>query len=65
MCLVAVAQDKLNLNCVSSSNIQELMRCIRSQAASLIPGLADKEMSAMALGLAHRFVAFLYSHFIV
>merc|ERR1719150_2024290 len=29
------------------------MRCIRSQAAGLISGLPDKEMTAMELGLAH------------
>jgi len=48
-----VIKEKLNMNCVSSSSIQELMRCIRSQATNLIPGLPDKELSAMALGLAH------------
>ncbi|KAG8223327.1 hypothetical protein J437_LFUL001204 [Ladona fulva] len=46
-------KDKLNLQCVSSSSVQELMRCIRSQTEALIAGLPKKEMSAMALGLAH------------
>lgn len=48
-------KDKLSLQCVSNTNVQELMRCIRSQADSLIAGLPKKEMAAMALGLAHRY----------
>jgi len=46
-------KEKLDLNCVSNSAIQELMRCIRSQMDSLISGLPQKELAAMALGLAH------------
>lgn len=46
-------KEKLNLSCVSNSSIQELMRCIRSQMDSLLSGLPKKEMTAMALGLAH------------
>ncbi|KAJ8687593.1 hypothetical protein QAD02_023387 [Eretmocerus hayati] len=46
-------KDKLNLSCVSNTSIQELMRCIRSQMDSLLAGLPKKEMTAMALGLAH------------
>ncbi|KAK2170100.1 hypothetical protein LSH36_4g04025 [Paralvinella palmiformis] len=46
-------KDKLDLNCVSNSAVQELMRCIRAQTNSLITGLPEKELSAMALGLAH------------
>ena len=48
-----VIKEKFNLNCVYNSNIHELMRGIRSQMNSLITGLPEKEMSAMALGLAH------------
>ncbi|KAL3855412.1 hypothetical protein ACJMK2_014623 [Sinanodonta woodiana] len=48
-----VIKDKFNINCVSNSAIQELMRGIRNQMNSLITGLPEKEMSAMALGLAH------------
>lgn len=47
-------KDKLSLQCISNSSVQELLRCIRSQADSLIAGLPKKEMTAMALGLAHR-----------
>lgn len=51
--LGGVIKEKLSLNCVSSSAVQELMRGIRLQLESLITGLPNKEMSAMALGLAH------------
>lgn len=46
-------KEKLELQCVSNTNVQELMRCIRSQSESLLAGLPKKEMTAMALGLAH------------
>ena len=46
-------KDKLSLSCVSNTAIQELMRCIRSQMDSLLAGLPKKEITAMALGLAH------------
>ena len=41
------------MSCVSNTAIQELMRCIRSQMDSLLTGLPKKEITAMALGLAH------------
>lgn len=46
-------KDKLALQCVSNSSVQELMRCIRAQSESLISGLPEKELTAMTLGLAH------------
>ncbi|XP_055634863.1 nucleolar protein 58 [Toxorhynchites rutilus septentrionalis] len=51
--LGSAIKDKLALQCVSNSAVQELMRCIRSQSESLLSGLPKKEMTAMALGLAH------------
>jgi nucleolar protein 58 len=51
--LGSAIKDKLSLQCVSNSSVQELMRCIRSQSESLLAGLPKKEMTAMALGLAH------------
>ncbi|CAN9498335.1 unnamed protein product [Ophioblennius macclurei] len=51
--LGGVIKDKLDLNCVHSPAVAELMRCIRSQIESLVTGLPAKEMSAMSLGLAH------------
>lgn len=46
-------KDKLDLQCVANSSVQELLRCIRTQSESLLAGLPKKEMTAMALGLAH------------
>ena len=46
------------MGCVANSNIQELMRCIRSQADGLIAELPQKELTAMSLGLAHRYAEF-------
>ncbi|KPI98449.1 PREDICTED: nucleolar protein 58 [Papilio xuthus] len=51
--LGSAIKEKFDLQCVSNSNVQELMRCIRSQMDSLLTGLPKKEMTAMALGLAH------------
>lgn len=51
--LGSAIKDKLNLQCVSNTSVQELMRCIRSQMDSLIAGLPKKELTAMSLGLAH------------
>jgi len=45
-----VIKKKFEIDCVFDSNVQELMRCIRSQLTDLID---DKEMTAMSLGLAH------------
>lgn len=46
-------KEKLSLQCMSNSGVQELMRCIRSQSESLLAGLPKKELTAMTLGLAH------------
>lgn len=51
--LGAAINKKLSLKCVANTRVQELMRCIRSQSESLLAGLPKKEMTAMALGLAH------------
>ncbi|KAF7278469.1 hypothetical protein GWI33_008373 [Rhynchophorus ferrugineus] len=51
--LGSALKDKFSLQCLSNTAVQELMRCIRSQLDSLIGGLPKKEMTAMALGLAH------------
>ncbi|CAG9567623.1 unnamed protein product [Danaus chrysippus] len=51
--LGSAIKEKFDLQCVSNSNVQELLRCIRSQMDSLLTGLPKKEMTAMALGLAH------------
>ncbi|CAG9853966.1 unnamed protein product [Phyllotreta striolata] len=51
--LGSAIKEKFSLQCLSNTAVQELMRCIRSQLDSLISGLPKKEMTAMALGLAH------------
>ncbi|XP_072034843.1 nucleolar protein 58-like [Amphiura filiformis] len=48
-----IIKEKVSLGCVCNSSIQELMRGIRSQFTSLVPGLPEKEMTAMTLGLSH------------
>merc|ERR1719251_38210 len=51
--LGSVIKSKTDLDCIYSSNVAELMRCIRSQMPELVSGGDDKEMTAMSLGLAH------------
>ncbi|GAA6100813.1 nucleolar protein 58 isoform X1 [Tachysurus ichikawai] len=51
--LGGVIKDKLNLSCVHSPAVAELMRGIRAQMEGLITGLPPREISAMCLGLAH------------
>uniref|UniRef100_A0A674PA22 NOP58 ribonucleoprotein homolog (yeast) n=1 Tax=Takifugu rubripes TaxID=31033 RepID=A0A674PA22_TAKRU len=51
--LGGVIKEKLDLSCIHSPAVCELMRCIRSQVESLITGLPSREMAAMSLGLAH------------
>ncbi|BES98345.1 Nucleolar protein [Nesidiocoris tenuis] len=46
-------KEKFSVSCLSNNAVLELMRCIRSQAESLLAGLPSKEATAMALGLAH------------
>lgn len=51
--LGSVIKEKFNVQCLSNTAVQELMRCIRNQLDSLIVGLPKKENVAMVLGLAH------------
>lgn len=51
--LGSAIKEKFSLQCVSNTSVQELMRCIRCQMDNLLAGLPKKEMTAMALGLAH------------
>ncbi|XP_015270118.1 PREDICTED: nucleolar protein 58 [Gekko japonicus] len=51
--LGGVIKDKLNLSCIHSPMVTELMRGIRTQMEGLITGLPSREMAAMCLGLAH------------
>ncbi|KAJ3584025.1 hypothetical protein NHX12_014522 [Muraenolepis orangiensis] len=51
--LGSVIKEKMNLSCVHSPAVAELMRGIRTQMEGLITGLPPREISAMSLGLAH------------
>ncbi|XP_073407613.1 nucleolar protein 58 [Dendrobates tinctorius] len=51
--LGGVIKDKVNISCVHSAMVTELMRGIRNQVDGLITGLSTREMAAMSLGLAH------------
>ncbi len=46
-------KSKLEIDCVADSAVGELMRGIRAQLSDLVPGVEDKDMKAMSLGLAH------------
>ena len=46
-------KEKLNIGCVTSSVIQELMTCIRSQIENLVPEWSPEDEAAMQLGLSH------------
>ncbi|XP_068241635.1 nucleolar protein 58 [Palaemon carinicauda] len=52
--LGSTIRDKLGIQCVSNTAIGELMRCIKSQVEGLIPGIQEKELTAMSLGLGHN-----------
>jgi len=45
-------KEKFNINCVSNTNVQDLMRLIRGQMESLMK-IPEKEIAAMRIGLAH------------
>jgi len=45
-------KEKFNINCISNTNVQDLMRLIRGQMESLIK-VPEKEIAAMRIGLAH------------
>ena len=51
--LGGVIKDKLGIACVANTQVNELMRGIRSQMTSLIEGLDDAQLRAMQLGLGH------------
>lgn len=52
--LGGIIKEKLGIGCVSGSGVAELMRGIRQQMNTLITGLPESEINAMALGLSHR-----------
>jgi len=46
-------REALGINCIATSDTNELMRLIRANADELIPGINESDMNAMVLGLAH------------
>lgn len=47
-------KENFDVQCVTNNTVSELMRCIKSQVEALIPGLQEKELAAMSLGLGHN-----------
>ncbi|KAI3383389.1 hypothetical protein SNEBB_002099 [Seison nebaliae] len=50
--LGSAIKDKFQMNCLSNSNVQNLMRLIRMQMQSLLK-LSEEELNSMRIGLAH------------
>lgn len=46
-------KEKLQIDCVHSNAVMEIMRGVRSQLTELISGLATQDMAPMSLGLSH------------
>ena len=53
--LASIIKDKLDISCIATTSIQQLMSCIRQQANSLIPNLDELDNDAMQLALAHGY----------
>ena len=51
--LGGIVKDKLNIPCVHSASVMELMRGVRSQLGELISGLGAVNLAPMSLGLSH------------
>lgn len=51
--LAGLIKDNLKIKCVNDSAVNELMRGIRAQMNSLLDSISNKDMHAMALGMAH------------
>lgn len=51
--LASAIKDKFNISCVTSTAVQELMTCIRSQFSNLVTDWSEEDEAAMQLGLSH------------
>ena len=51
--LGGIVKEKLNIPCVHSTSVMELMRGVRSQLGELISGLGAVNLAPMSLGLSH------------
>ncbi|KAJ0407121.1 hypothetical protein ATCC90586_005685 [Pythium insidiosum] len=51
--LGGIIKEKLGIQCVHDSSVNELMRGIRANMNTLISGLEDEDLKSMTLGLSH------------
>ena len=51
--LAGLIKDDLKIKCINNSAVGELMRGIRAQMGHLLDSISNKDMHAMALGMAH------------
>lgn len=51
--LAGIIKDKIGVQCLHNSMVNELLRGIRLQMTDLITGLGEGELSNMVLGLSH------------
>lgn len=54
--LATTIKEKMDISCVATAGVQELMSCIRSQLENLIPDWNPQDDANMQLGLAHGYV---------
>ena len=54
--LAGSIKEKLDIQCVTSNAVQELMTCIRIHLPELVPDWNEDEEAAMQLGLSHGWV---------
>eukprot|EP00727_Mastigamoeba_balamuthi_P011318 m51a1_g6809 putative nucleolar protein 5 (483) ;mRNA; f:259321-261182 len=53
--LAGLIKEKVGCTCTAGSNVQELLRCVRSKLPELLNAAAPVDVSTMSLGLAHSF----------
>lgn len=51
--LATTIKEKMDISCNASSNVQELMSCIRAKVDCLIPEWSPSDNETMELGLSH------------
>lgn len=51
--LGSVIKEKLGIQCIYDSAVNELMRGIRLQLENLIGGISETDLNSMSLGLSH------------
>jgi len=51
--LGGIIKEKMGIQCIHDSSIDELLRGVRYQMTNLISGLSDSDLNTMSLGLSH------------